>query len=96
MKQRLEANEANGKTVVNITASDLFEGAEKFVTVLPLQVDRVGDEATLTDYFKIIHVAPTSALDDSSRGGGSDIGEPAPSVHIVTPCLLYTSPSPRD
>ena len=62
--------EDNGKTVENITTSDLFEGAEKLVTILPLQQDMVGDELTLSDYLRAIKVAATSAQDDSSQGVG--------------------------
>ena len=87
VKKRLMDEEANGKTVENITASDLFEGAEQLITILPPQQDMVGDELTLSDYLRTIKVAATSAQDDSSHGGGSDTGDtaqPAAPVRLIT------------
>ena len=84
VKKRLMDGEVNGKTVENITASDLFEGAEKLVTILPLQQDMVGDEKNLTDYLRTLKVAATSAQDDSSQGEGSDKGDTDQRAEEVT------------
>ena len=41
---------------IHSSAADLFEGAERLVTILQSQVGRGGDEATLVKYVKTVDV----------------------------------------